>query len=64
MFELFVLSVAILLPAILLMAYRLLFTKTGEFPHTHVSGNPALVKKGIGCAQSQDRQAQRKKTST
>lgn len=64
MFKLFLLSVAILLPAILFMAYRLLFTKNGKFPHTHVSGSPALVKKGIYCAQSQDKLAQKKKTTT
>ena len=28
----------------------------GKFPNTHVSGNKALRKKGIGCVQSQDRE--------
>ena len=32
----------------------------GKFPNPHVSGNKHLRKKGIGCAQSQDR-AERKK---
>ncbi|BDW79301.1 hypothetical protein BFINE_50960 [Bacteroides finegoldii DSM 17565] len=32
----------------------------GKFPNGHVSGNKALRKKGIGCAQSQDREAQKK----
>ena len=27
----------------------------GKFPNTHVSGNKALRKKGIGCVQSQER---------
>ena len=31
----------------------------GKFPNTHVSGNKALRKKGIGCVQSQDREAQK-----
>ena len=31
----------------------------GKFPNMHVSGNKALQKKGIGCAQSQDRAARK-----
>lgn len=31
----------------------------GKFPNTHVSGNKALRKQGVGCAQSQDREARR-----
>ncbi len=31
----------------------------GKFPNTHVSGNKTLRKKGIGCVQSQDRQARK-----
>lgn len=31
----------------------------GKFPNTHVSGNKALRKQGIGCVQSQDREARR-----
>ncbi|MCD7924972.1 MAG: hypothetical protein LUI85_09870 [Bacteroides sp.] len=29
----------------------------GKFPNTHVSGNKALRKQGVGCVQSQDREA-------
>ena len=36
---------------------KILFTKNGKFPNTHVSGNKALRRKGIGCVQSQDREA-------
>lgn len=31
----------------------------GRFPNTHVSGNKALRKQGVGCIQSQDREARR-----
>lgn len=31
----------------------------GKFPNTHVSGSKALREKGVGCAQSQDREARR-----
>ena len=33
--------------------------KNGRFPNTHVSGSKAMRKRGIGCVQSQDREAQR-----
>jgi membrane protein len=39
---------------------KVFFTKGGKFPNGHVSGNKELRKKGIGCAQSQDREAQKK----
>ena len=35
------------------------YTHLGKFPNTHVSGNKALRKKGIGCVQSQDREARK-----
>lgn len=31
----------------------------GKFPNTHVSGNKALKKEGVSCAQSQDREARK-----
>lgn len=33
-----------------------------KFPNTHVSGNKALRKKGVGCVQSQDRDARKMNT--
>ena len=44
---------------IALLSVKLLFKKNGRFPNTHVSGNKALREKGIGCVQSQDREARR-----
>jgi len=32
----------------------------GRFPSLHVSGNKGLQEKGIGCVQSQDRDARKK----
>ena len=46
--------------SVLLLGVRVFFVKGGKFPNTHVSGNKALRKKGIGCVQSQDREARRK----
>lgn len=45
---------------ILLLGLKIFFVKGGKFPNGHVSGNKALRDKGISCAQSQDRDAQRK----
>ncbi len=45
---------------LLLLGIKIFFFK-GKFPNGHVSGNKGLQKRGIGCAQSQDRQAQRKR---
>ena len=61
MFKLFLVILAILLPAILLMGYRVFFTKDGKFPNTHVEGNKAMRQRGIGCVQSQDRAEQKRK---
>lgn len=55
----FLLAAVLLVPLVLLMGYRVFFTKNGRFPNTHVSGSAALRKKGIGCVQSQDREARR-----
>ncbi|MBO4370340.1 MAG: hypothetical protein J5808_03135 [Paludibacteraceae bacterium] len=55
----FFLAVALMLPLILLMGYRVFFSRNGRFPNTHVSGSAALRRKGIGCVQSQDREARR-----
>lgn len=41
----------------LLLCVRMIVKKNGAFPNTHVGGNPALRKKGIKCAQTQDFEA-------
>lgn len=43
---------------IALLSVKILFKKNGRFPNTHVSGSKAMRKRGIGCVQSQDREAQ------
>ena len=40
------------------LAFNILVRKGGKFPNTHVSGNPYLKKKGVYCAQTQDKQEQ------
>ena len=36
------------------------FIIKGKFPSLHVSGNKEMQKRGIGCVQSQDREARKK----
>ena len=45
---------------IVLLGVKVFFVKGGKFPNTHVSGNKAMRERGIGCVQSQDREARRK----
>lgn len=57
------LSLAILLIAVLAMAFRPLFVKKGKFgkfPNTHVGANAGLRKEGIKCVNEQDREAREK----
>ncbi len=46
---------------IVLLGVKVFFVKGGRFPNGHVSGNKAMRDRGIGCVQSQDREAQKKK---
>lgn len=39
------------------LAIKIILKKNGRFPNTHVSGSKAMRKRGIGCVQSQDREA-------
>ncbi len=62
MLKTFLIAVALLLPAILLMGVKVFFTKGGKFTMGHVSENEALRKRGIHCVQAQDYEARHKKT--
>lgn len=42
-----------------LLSVKILLKKNGRFPNSHVSGNKAMRQRGIGCVQSQDREAQK-----
>ncbi len=64
MLEAFIISAILLFTAILLLGVRIFFVKGGKFPNTHVGGNKALRDKGIGCATSQDRAAQKNKSTS
>ncbi len=53
-------SIILVLIAVLLLGVRIFFTKKKKFPNIHIGGNKMLKSKGIGCATTQDRQAQQK----
>ncbi len=58
MVEAFIISAILLFIGILLFGIRVFLIKGGVFPNIHIGGNKALKDKGIGCATSQDRDAQ------
>lgn len=53
------LAIALFSIGMLGMAIRILLKKDGKFSSSHVGGNKHLQKKGIYCAQTQDKMAQR-----
>ncbi|MEA4936864.1 hypothetical protein SDC9_150281 [bioreactor metagenome] len=60
MFQAFIVSSVLLLLGILILGFRIFFIKGGTFPNIHIGGNKALKEKGVECATSQDRDAQKK----
>ena len=60
MVETILITLLIVAISLVLLGVKVFFTKGGKFPNGHVSGNKTLRQKGIGCAQSQDREAQKK----
>ena len=53
--------IALLIVAIsmALLSVKVLLKKGGRFPNTQVGGSKAMRERGIGCIQSQDREARR-----
>ena len=60
MLDTILITLLIVAICILLLGLKIFFVKGGKFPNGHVSGNKAMREKGIGCVQSQDREAQKK----
>lgn len=60
MFETLLITLVIVAVCILLLGIKVFFVKGGKFPNGHVSGNKEMRRRGIGCVQSQDREAQRR----
>ena len=61
MVETILITLLIVAISLVLLGVKVFFTKGGKFPKwSCASGNKTLRQKGIGCAQSQDREAQKK----
>lgn len=59
MFKTILITLLIVAISVALLSVKIILKKNGRFPNTHVSGSKAMREKGIGCIQSQDREAQR-----
>ena len=57
MLETIYLTAIIVAICMVLLCIGILFKR--KFPNTHVSGNKEMRKRGIGCVQSQDREARK-----
>jgi hypothetical protein len=53
-------SIILLAIAFALLGINILIRKNGKFPHIHIGGNKELAKRGIFCATTQDKIAQKK----
>ncbi len=58
MLDTILITLLIVAICIVLLGVKVFFGR-GRFPNGHVSGNKAMRDRGIGCVQSQDREAQR-----
>lgn len=56
----FLAVLALVAISFLLLGIKVFFTKGGRFPNTHIGASKAMKERGINCAQSQDREAQKK----
>ena len=59
MFKTLMFTLIIMAISLILLSITIIIKKNGRFPNIHVSGNKGLRKRGIKCAQSQDRDARR-----
>jgi hypothetical protein len=53
--------IGLLLAAFILLSVRIILKKNGRFRSMHISDSKAMRERGIGCVQSQDRQARQDK---
>jgi len=56
-FDVILITVLLLLAAMALFSVRVILKKNGRFRSSHISDSKAMRDRGIGCVQSQDRQA-------
>lgn len=59
MLKLFLICVVIIAFCFIFLAIGIILKKNGRFPNMHVGNSKAMRERGIGCNQSQDREARR-----
>ncbi len=59
MLKVLLLSVVLVGIVFILMAISILIKKNGKFPNIHIGSNKDMRKRGISCATTQDRLAQK-----
>ena len=59
MFKTLLYTLLIIAISVALLSITIIIKKNGKFPNTHVGGNKNMRKRGIKCAQSQDRDARK-----
>lgn len=59
MWKTLLLTLLIIAISFALLAITIIIKKNGKFPNLHISGSKEMRKRGIKCAQSQDRDARR-----
>ena len=59
MFKTLLFTLLIIAISVILLSITIIIKKNGKFPNTHVGGNKNMRKRGIKCAQSQDRDARK-----
>lgn len=59
MFKTLLFTVIIIAISIALLSITIIIKKNGKFPNIHIGGNKNMRKRGIKCAQSQDRDARK-----
>ncbi|MDR1003984.1 MAG: hypothetical protein LBL97_03125 [Prevotellaceae bacterium] len=57
MIDTLLITLLIVAICLILLGIKVFFVKNGTFPGGHISESEAMRKRGIGCVQSQDREA-------
>ena len=60
MLKLFLITIIFLAIAIVIFSITQLVKKNGKFPQTHIGRNKVMAKKGISCAQGEERRCRSK----
>ncbi|MBR8703745.1 hypothetical protein [Porphyromonas levii] len=59
MLETLLVTLAVVAICVMLLGFRVFFTKKWSFPNSHVEGQPKLEEQGITCHRHQHKDAQR-----